>query len=134
MRVVVDTNVWVSYLFQPDSPVAGVCREIIEEHTMLYSSATLLEVMGVLTRPKIARYITPENTRLFVSKFIETGERVSIDVEIDACRDPKDDKFLELTVCGDADCIVTGDQDLLELNPFRGIPIIPPGEFARLRR
>lgn len=49
---------------------------------------------------------------------------------IRACRDPKDDKFLELAVSGNADVIVTGDKDLLALHPFRGIAILTPLDFA----
>jgi predicted nucleic acid-binding protein len=45
--------------------------------------------------------------------------------------DPKDDKFLELAVNGHADMIVSGDSDLLALNPFRDIPIVPPAIFIR---
>jgi len=48
-----------------------------------------------------------------------------------ACRDPTDDKFLELAINGRADRIVTGDPDLLVLNPFRGIPIFSPATFVR---
>jgi predicted nucleic acid-binding protein len=50
-------------------------------------------------------------------------------VSIDACRDPKDNKFLELAVEAGAACIITGDKDLLVLNPFRNIPIFTPAEF-----
>jgi uncharacterized protein len=59
------------------------------------------------------------------------AELVSITEHIAACRDPKDDKFLELAVNGKADVIVSGDADLLALNPFRGIPIVPPAAFVR---
>jgi predicted nucleic acid-binding protein len=49
------------------------------------------------------------------------------------CRDPKDDKFLEAALTSQADCLVTGDADLLVLDPFEGIPILRPAEFlARL--
>lgn len=48
---------------------------------------------------------------------------------IRACRDPKDDKFLELAIDGRADAIVTGDQDLLVLHPFRGIAVLTPAEY-----
>ncbi|MDE2844360.1 MAG: putative toxin-antitoxin system toxin component, PIN family [Chloroflexota bacterium] len=46
------------------------------------------------------------------------------------CRDPKDDKFLELAVSGQASHIVSGDQDMLELHPFRGIPVLSPRSFS----
>ncbi|MGN6802815.1 MAG: putative toxin-antitoxin system toxin component, PIN family [Ginsengibacter sp.] len=55
--------------------------------------------------------------------FIEVSERVN------ACRDPKDNKFLELAVAAKASCIITGDKDLLELHPFRGIPILTANDF-----
>ncbi len=47
------------------------------------------------------------------------------------CRDPNDDKFLELAVNGRADLIVSGDEDLLVLGAFRGIPIMTPARFGR---
>lgn len=59
------------------------------------------------------------------------AELVAITQRIAACRDPTDDKFLELAVNGRADAIVTGDADLLALNPFRGIPIVTPAIFVR---
>jgi uncharacterized protein len=46
-----------------------------------------------------------------------------------ASRDVRDDKFLELAVAGQAACIVTSDSDLLDLHPFRAIPIVPPAQF-----
>ena len=50
---------------------------------------------------------------------------------VSGCRDPDDDKFLELAVNGRADVIVSGDEDLLALDTFRGIPIITPAAFGR---
>ena len=60
---------------------------------------------------------------------VRIGEFIEPKIEITECRDPKDNKFLELAVAGKADCIVTGDKDLLELHPFRNIRIITPKEF-----
>lgn len=54
---------------------------------------------------------------------------MAVSEPIDACRDPDDDKFLELAVGGEADVIVSGDNDLTVLDPFRGIPILTPDEF-----
>ncbi|NET73225.1 MAG: putative toxin-antitoxin system toxin component, PIN family [Sphaerospermopsis sp. SIO1G2] len=56
---------------------------------------------------------------------------MTIREEVVACRDPKDDKFLSLAVNGDADYIITGDQDLLVLHPFRHIPIMAPAQFVQ---
>ena len=60
---------------------------------------------------------------------IESAELVAIKESIDICRDPKDNKFLELAVSGEADFIVSGDQDLLVLNPFRNIEIVTANDF-----
>lgn len=49
--------------------------------------------------------------------------------QIQACRDPKDDIYLETAVSAQADCIVSGDPDLLALHPFRGIFILTPRDF-----
>lgn len=56
MRVVIDTNLWVSYLIHPNSPLNPVLDHVAAKHTLLYSSSTLAELTEVLTRPKLARY------------------------------------------------------------------------------
>jgi len=65
----------------------------------------------------------------FLVGLLKEAELVQVTETINSCRDAKDNKFLELAVAGKASCIVSGDDDLLVLNPFRGIPIITPREF-----
>jgi putative PIN family toxin of toxin-antitoxin system len=57
------------------------------------------------------------------------AEWVDVDGRIAACRDPKDDKFLELAVSGRATCLISGDPELLVLSPFQEIPIVTPQAF-----
>lgn len=71
--------------------------------------------------------------RNFLAALTREAEWVEIEVQISACRDPKDAKFLERAVNGRATHIVTGDTDLLTLNPFQGIEILPPHRFLSLR-
>jgi putative PIN family toxin of toxin-antitoxin system len=59
------------------------------------------------------------------------AELVTITERVAVCRDPKDDKFLELALNGRADLIISGDADLLVLDQFRNIPIIDPATFGR---
>jgi putative PIN family toxin of toxin-antitoxin system len=66
-----------------------------------------------------------------LKKLMDAAELVTITERIAACRDPTDDKFLELVVNGHADLIVGGDADLLALNSFRGIPIVTPAIFVQ---
>jgi uncharacterized protein len=93
---------------------------------VLLSFATLTELYEVLGRKKFLRYIDEEDIRSFLAALTREAEWVEIDVRIAACRDPKDDKFLELAVSGHATHIVTGDSDLLAMNTFQGIEILPP--------
>ncbi|WP_369796150.1 putative toxin-antitoxin system toxin component, PIN family [Synechocystis sp. PCC 6714] len=96
---------------------------------ILYSEATLLELKTVLNRKKFDKYLTLEEKQQFIFKFIEKAELVHITETITDCRDPKDNKFLELAVSGQANLLITGDQDLLILHPFRTLKIITVADF-----
>jgi len=87
------------------------------------------EINDVLRRAEFKKYVTEALRVEFLAALLRDAELVAITEHVKECRDPRDDKFLSLAVNGKADCIVSGDKDLLELNPFRGIPIIPPAEF-----
>jgi putative PIN family toxin of toxin-antitoxin system len=83
----------------------------------------------VLGREKFNRYVLQEEREHCLGALLREAIVVDTMEVVRACRDPKDDMYLELAVSGKATCIVSGDQDLLLLNPFRGIPIITPDEF-----
>jgi putative PIN family toxin of toxin-antitoxin system len=84
----------------------------------------------VIARPYLSALIADE-TRAWLSQVMRAAELVAITEKIAACRDPTDDRFLELAVNGNADLIVSGDKDLLVLNPFRDIPIVAPATFVQ---
>jgi putative PIN family toxin of toxin-antitoxin system len=92
----------------------------------------LAELYEVLSRKRFRRYITEEDVRLFLSALTSEARWVDVDVRIAVCRDPKDDKFLELGVAGHATHIVSGDSDLLALNPYQKIQILTPQSFLEL--
>lgn len=87
------------------------------------------ELTDVLSRPKFDRYIDISDRQGFLRPLARMAEWVPIVQVIRACRDPRDDKFLELAINGEADLIVTGDADLLALHPFRRIPILAPAAY-----
>ena len=128
-RFVLDNNILVSALLVKNSSPFWVIKKVEEMGVILYSEATLLELNQVLNRKKFIKYFTVEEKQEFIVKLIESAELVVITESIDVCRDPKDNKFLELAVSGEADFIVSGDQDLLVLNPFRNIEIITANDF-----
>jgi len=128
-RVVVDNNALVSRLLIPDSVPGRAVRKAVDEARLLVSEATVEELADVLARPKFDPYVSIADRQEFLRLLGRVVELVPITFTVRACRDPKDDKFLELAINGRADLIVTGDKDLLELNPFRDIPIMTPAEY-----
>jgi putative PIN family toxin of toxin-antitoxin system len=80
----------------------------------------------VIYRKKFDRYISNEQRDQFLTAPVQTGTLIEITEDIRVCRDSKDNMILELAVNGQADVIVSGDDDLLALHPFRGISIFAP--------
>ena len=95
------------------------------------SADVVSEISEVLGREKFRRYVTEEERERFLRSLLQEAELIEIEEKVQACRDPRDDRFLELAVDGSADCIMTGDDDLLTLNPFRDSEIIIPDDFLR---
>ena len=128
-RIVVDTNVFISGLLSSTSHPARVVERIIEHCQLLGSTDTLRELIETLLLPKFDRYVSRPRREALLDRLTPSVEIVEIVQHVRACRDPKDDKFLELAVNGEANVIVTGDDDLLSLHPFRGIDILPPAAY-----
>lgn len=129
-RVVVDTNVLISAMLAPPGSAGGVLRHLAQHKaTLLLSTATFLELATRLSRPKFDRYRTAEQADNFLDWLADAAEWVEPAIRIDACRDPDDNRFLELLIGGDADVLISGDSDLLQLDPFDGRPILRPADF-----
>jgi putative PIN family toxin of toxin-antitoxin system len=130
MRVVIDTNVFISAALKERSPPSGAVELVAERGLLLKSSATEQELFITLARPRLAPLIPPP-FRNWLRELFDAAELVQIVEGVTACRDAKDDKFLELAVNGHADLVVSGDADLLVVSPFRGIPIVTPAVFVQ---
>lgn len=132
MRCVFDTNVLISALLLPDSKPRHALDAALQKGRILLSFAVLAELYEVLSRKRFRPYVDEQDIRSFLAALTREAQWVDVKVDIQACRDPKDDKFLELAVSGQGTHIVTGDSDLLALNPFQGIEILPPHRFLQL--
>lgn len=128
-RFVFDTNVIVSAALLAGSVQRKAFDVALDEGTILISVPTLLELAEVLGRERLNKYLLERERMRFLVALLKEAELVEVAESITDCRDAKDNKFLELVAGGNADCIVSGDSDLLVLNPFRGIPILTPREF-----
>lgn len=131
MRVVIDTNVIVSAALKDQSLPALAVHVVEERDVLLKSLATERQLFDVLARPRFERLIAPASHAWLRRRLLTEAEMVTIAERIAACRDPTDDKFLELAANGRADLIVSGDADLFALDPFRGIPIVVPAVFVQ---
>ncbi len=136
MRAVIDTGVLVSALIRRQGTTGDVLRALRDgRFTAIYSTDILVEIIDVLGRPTFRQkyHIEPDDITAIVNLLRLRGELVTPTRKVTACRDPKDDKFLEAALATETDCIVSGDADLLTLTPFENIPILRPAEFlARL--
>lgn len=127
-RVVVDTNVFISAVLITGSVPARALDKALDGQ-LLVSTATLTELAAKLLLPKLDRYVAREKRLALLDRLASVVEVVEIVSPVRACRDPRDDKFLEVAINGYADVIVSGDLDLLALNPFQGIAILSPAAY-----
>ena len=132
LRFVFDTNVLVSTVLVPNGKAQQAFIKADQNGYYLLSAATLEEPRDVLYREKFDKYLTNAERTRFLADLLEKSTVTPITESITVCRDPDDDKFLELAVSGNADYLVSGDDDLLALHPFQKIPILRPAEFLNV--
>lgn len=130
---VFDTNVLISAALRPSS-VPNKALEVVERRggVLLFSTETLAELETRLYKPKFGRYIDDEGRARYTDCLQRVSELVRIYGRQLGCRDPDDDKLLEVALRGEARYLVTGDQDLLVMSPFRGVDILRPADFLLL--
>ena len=135
MRAVLDTNLLVSYLLTHHPPIATIIDGFLaqDEFVMVTAPELLAELDRVLTYPKLQRYYTDEERTRFVALVMALGEVVDLPETIPRiCRDPDDDRLIACAVVGEADVIVSGDNDLLALERVGDIPILTAAQFLAM--
>lgn len=127
---VFDTNSLISAALISASVNARALDIALEKGRLVISEPALQEFTDVIFRKKFDKYFSDDAERLEAVDKIEKNALIFFPNEmITSCRDPKDNKFLELAVAAGASCIITGDKDLLVLHPFRNIPILTAADF-----
>jgi len=126
MRVVLDTNVLVA-AFVARGVCSDVFERVIEGHELVLSIHALNELERVM-RDKLGFDGTRVDRAVAllhrVGRIVEPGP-----LQAPICRDKDDDAVLALALSSGATCLVTGDDDLLVLKAFEGLPIITPRAF-----
>ena len=119
MRVVIDTNVWVSRLVVSGSAARAVDKALGESEVMV-SEMLIKELAEVLAREKFDRYVAVRDREEFLRRVLQVTTTAP---------DPDDNRLLALALDSRSGCVVTGDRDLLALDPWRGLAIVTPASF-----
>ncbi|MDX2130372.1 MAG: putative toxin-antitoxin system toxin component, PIN family [Chloroherpetonaceae bacterium] len=130
MLFVFDTNTLVSAIIKTESVPAQALDKAKKLGTIIFSEITKEEYLLAIQREKFNKYLPLTERLSRANQLIESSEIINIKTTlVNVCRDINDIKFLNLAIECKASCIVSGDKDLLVLNPFQKIPIIKPSEF-----
>lgn len=128
-RIVIDTNVFISGLISTTSTRARVVNHAAAFGRLVATRDTLEELIATVSRSKFDAFLSRAKRQVALDRLVPLIEIVATVRIVQACRDPRDDMFLEAAVNGRADVIVTGDKDLLALHPFAGIRIVTPADY-----
>jgi len=128
MRIVLDTNLWISYLISSRHIKLDTLMES-DDFTILYSTEFIEEFLTVAERPKFEKYFSTNDIANLIEQINSVGELIEIQSDIQLCRDEKDNFLLNLAVDGKADFLITGDKDLLEIGEIEDTKILTYREF-----
>lgn len=132
IRAVVDTNVLIRAAIRPQGTLGPIARRLRGGAYLLIISEILFdELIEKLREPRLGRRynLGEQDIKDFIGELAVSGRIVTPTREIHTCRDEDDNRVLEAGVAGQADYIVTTDEDLLVLDPFEGIRIVRPYIF-----
>ena len=131
-RIILDTKLWISFLITKD--ISKLDNRIFTGETVLIFSQELLhEFITVVSRPKFRKYFSQEDTIEILDIIDQQAEFVEVTSDIKKCRDEKDNFLLSLAVDGNADFLITGDQDLLELKEIEKTQIITVNQYLKVK-
>ena len=128
IRIIIDTNLWISFL------IGRKLSSLLDllsypEFQLVISTELIEEIHDVICRPKLAKYYSSENVNMLMKYMKDFSLSFELGSIPSRCRDPKDDYLLELALVSDADYLVTGDKDLLEVKKIGNCQIVTAMEF-----
>jgi len=123
LRIILDTNIWISFLITKD--YSKLDKLIDKEQIRLIFSTELIdEFIQVTKRPKLNKFFKIEEIEYLIQIFNDYGDLIQVKSKIQKCRDKNDDFLLSLAVDSSADYLVTGDDDLLSIGKIENTEII----------
>ncbi len=129
-RIIIDTNLWISFLITKDyKKLDDKLKK--GKVKLLFSLELIEEFLSVADRPKFKKYFSKQDIEQLIDLFDVYGEIVDVKSSVSVCRDAKDNFLLSLSRDGNADFLVTGDHDLLDLKKFNKTTIIRFSEYLK---
>ena len=130
LLIIVDTNILISAMAFRGSPRQAL-DQALEQGVLLFSEATSAEWREVIERPKFDPYLNKHVRQRLYFEIITSAIMVQPKPYFQQCRDPKDQKFLETYIGGEADYLITGDKDLLVMKN-RDLQVLTAEEFLQI--
>jgi putative PIN family toxin of toxin-antitoxin system len=132
-KIIVDTNIWISFLIGKN--LKGLQNQIDSQFIKIITcNEQLQELSEVFKKPKIKKYFSKEQIVEFFELLEETSETFVISSSTDICRDSKDNYLISLAIDSEADFLITGDNDLLDLVKVRGTIILKYSDFDKIKK
>lgn len=130
IRVILDVNCWISSLMTEEFQYKTDMIFGNPNIEILVSENLFAEINRKKNKKKFIRYFQPWEADDLMERLRATAEMVDVRSVVHVCRDPKDDYLLALAKDGEADYLITGDKDLLSLNPYGKTKIMPITDFV----
>ena len=127
--IVFDTSTLVGVAIRWDSTPDRAFRHAVRTDLVAVSEPVMAELLDVLHRPRLARFLNPGLRTGLLNELLASGVHFVPAVRVTDCRDAKDNKYLELALAADAAVLVSSDEDLLVLHPWRGVRILRPATY-----
>lgn len=128
-RIILDTNLWISFLITKD--FKNLDNHLTEgDVSLLFSEQLFAEFIEVSKRPKLKKYFKTKDISALLTLMNSFSEMVEVKSNVDLCRDKKDNFILNLAIDSNANFLVTGDKDLLELKKVNKTKIITFTDLA----
>ncbi|WP_375495189.1 putative toxin-antitoxin system toxin component, PIN family [uncultured Nostoc sp.] len=128
IKIIIDTNLWISFLIGKE--LKHLQNLFLEETIQVVLYEEIVEELLLVTqRPKLQKYFPPNKLNELIQVLRTIGLFINIKSEVSLCRDAKDNYLLALSKDSDANFLLTGDQDLLEIAKFENTEIVTYQEF-----
>ncbi len=133
LKAVIDSNIWISALLVAQ----GKSRELINQFdsgafVVSYPAWLVDEIRKTASKPRLAIRIRPDDLLNLIALIEQQGILVEPALVVPVSRDPKDDVFLACALASRSDYLVSGDEDLLVLDEYRGTKIVTVSQFLEI--